>query len=160
MCLLSHFTFISSNSMHSLCSYLKAHFFSIYYMPGTVLGPGDRAENWNPCPFGAQAKEITYLMVSSAIEKRLSVARERGYRTELAVMCKIMRSEKTSLWKPHVCSVWQQILGEALPTQREEQGSGPPWRGGRLLRTAGWLVWPEQKREKGEDEEARRDHLR
>lgn len=37
--------------------------------PGAALGPGDRAKNRNPCPYGAQAKESTYLMVSSAVEK-------------------------------------------------------------------------------------------
>lgn len=84
MCLLSHFTFISSNSVHFLCSYLEAHLFSTYYMRGAVLGPGDRAENWNPCPSGAQAKERTYLMVSSAMEKNET---RKGILDRTTVMC-------------------------------------------------------------------------
>ena len=69
MCSLSQLTFISSNSVHFLCSNLEAHLFTSYYVPGAVLGPGDRAKNRNPCPSGAQARESTYSMVSSAIEK-------------------------------------------------------------------------------------------
>ena len=72
MCLLCLSPVVLGISIHFLGSHLKAHLLSTYYVPGAILGPGDRAEIRNPCPYRAQEKESTYLMVRSAIKKNES----------------------------------------------------------------------------------------
>lgn len=84
MCLLCRFTFISSNSLHFLCSNLEAHLFSTY--KGQVLlwalGIEPRTEIPALTELKRRKVHIRWLVV---LLRKMRL--ERECRAELAVLC-------------------------------------------------------------------------
>ena len=77
MCLLCLSPVVLGISIHFLGSHLKAHLLSTYYVPGAILGPGDRAEIRNPCPYRAYG--LLLLRLEKA--KNFKVCNEESHST-------------------------------------------------------------------------------